>query len=288
MSTFAELLAMVRRPTAPPPLPSRGAKAASTSTPAPVQPATEAELIEALARLEAERRAAEDAAIEAQSRREKLLLEPDADEEIHQSARDLAAAELLVERLDALEPTLRNRLQDVRNAARAARWLELRDAYVAAAERHLAFLRDYEATQRPLREAVIGPLMAEFPASVTQLHNYPPPFVGDFILPVTGAVDQFAASLEQLRSMVFDPSIPPPPLFTRVSALVDEARRTGHIDANSPPEVRRALGMEARVQFVKPVRDGQGAARVAGEVVTLSGEAAAVEIASGRATRMED
>ncbi len=287
MSTFGDLLAMVRRPTAPPPLPPRGAKVASASTPAPVQPATEAELIEALARLEAERRAAEDAAIEAQNRREKLLLEPDADEEIHQAARDLAAAELLVERLDALEPTLRNRLQDVRDGARAARWLQLRDAYVAAAEQHLAFLREYEAIQWPLRETATRALMAEFPSCVTQLHNHPAPFVADFVLPVTGAVDKFAASLEQLRGMVFDPIGRVPPPFVMVRDIIAEAKRTGIIPENATPDIRRALGLETRIRFITATRDGQGVARAAGDVATFSPELAGAEIEHGRAVVME-
>ena len=283
-NVFTDLVTLIRRPTMPPPPPHAGK---GRTEPAPALPATEAELVAALANLETARRAAEDDGIAAANLRERLLLEPTADEEIYAAARALEAAELLIERLDKLEPGLRQRLQGVRDAARAARWLELRDAYVAAAEKHLAFLREYEAIQWPLREAAIRALMAEFPASVTQLHNHPAPFVTDFVLPVTGAVAKFAASLEQVRGMVFDPAGKVPPPFVMVRDIIAEAKRTGIIPENASPDIRRALGLEVRIRFITATRDGQGVARAAGDVATFSPELASEEIESGRAFVME-
>ena len=288
MSAFTDVLALLRRPTAAPAPAPRGGKSRTEPPLPPLQPPTEAELVDALGRLESERRAAEDAAIEAANRRERLLLEPSEDEAIHAAGRDLDGAELLIERLDKLEPGLRRRLQDVRDAARAARWIELRDIYVAAAERHLAFLRQYEATQWPLREAAIRPLMAEFPASVMQLHNDPSPFMADFLLPVAGIIDQFEASLERARGMHFNPSGSAPTPFIMVADLIEEAKRTGRIPDNAMPEIRRAMGVETRIRFIKATRDGQDVARTAGDVATFSPELASEEIESGRAVRMEE
>lgn len=285
MSVFVDMLALLKRPTVPPLPAPRGGK--GRAEPLPLQPATEAELVEALARLETERRVAEDAAIAAANLRERLLLEPGEDEGIFAAGRDLDAAELLIERLDKLEPGLRRRLQDIRDAGHAARWIELRDAYVAAAEQHLAFLREYEATQWPLREAAVRPLMAEFPASITQLHNYPPPFVPDFLLPVAGIIDRFEASLERVRGIQFDPAGRATPPYVMVGDLIDEAKRTGIIPENALPDIRRAMGLETRIRFITATRDAQDVARAAGDVAILPVEMAAQEIEAGRAVRME-
>lgn len=285
-NVFTDLLTLVRRPNTPPSPVSRTGKNRVEPTPAP--PVTAPELIAALASLEAERRAAEDAGIEAAGRREKLLLSPDADEAIHQAGRDLANAELLVERLDALEPHLRRQLQDIQNAKRAERWLQLRDEYVAAGERHLAYLRDFETSQRAARDAARASLLLEFPASVVQMeYGAPAPFVPDFLLLLPNVVDQFAASLDHLRGKVFDPAGRPTPPYVMLPAAIAEVLRTGAIPTNPGPELLRAMGVEVRVQFIAAIRDGQGIARGAGEVAILTGELANDEIAGGRARRLE-
>ena len=121
MSIVSDLLALVRKP-APP-------KRGKAPPPEPGIPELEA----AIAKLQAERGAAESAIYAMPGKREALLREDGTDAAIMALERVTDGHHLLIERLDRIEPELFGKLQALRTEARHAQWLALRDRYVAAA-----------------------------------------------------------------------------------------------------------------------------------------------------------
>ncbi len=215
MTILSDALALLRRPlraTAPP----RGRKP-DAAYPTPV---TEAELVTTLDRVRAERTGAEAVLAEAAARRERLLMDPDSDEAIHAAGRDLDAANLLLERLDRLEPSLWRRLREVEHAARRAQWIVSRDAYLVAVQPFAAALAEFETTHRPALDAARSALLAEFPSAAGRYAPGDDPghpsgaVVPMPPLPPPGAVAAYQRELERMAMTLHDPNpLPAPPLL---------------------------------------------------------------------------
>lgn len=245
MTILSDALDLLRRPlrsTAP----TRGRK----PDPALPGPVTEEELIAALDRVRAERTGAEAVLAEAAARRERLLMDPDSDDLIHAAARDLNAANLLLERLDRVEPDLWTRLREVQHDARRAQWIVARDAYLVAVQPFAAALAEFETTHRPALDAARSALLAEFASAAGRYAPGDDPghpsgaVVPVPPLPPPGAVAAYQRELERMAVTLHDPDPAPLPPVLR-QATPEEHRQmfgAGPVDVGQEALLRDRYG----------------------------------------------
>ena len=224
-----------------------------------------------------ERLAAVAAINTAGARREELLMQAGTDEAIALIGREVDAAQLLLERLDRLEPQYAYALSILRDQKRTARWRELRDNYCQAGVNHVAALRAVRL-DNPAYSNAFHALAAEFPDATDLLPRF-------YFLP-TGVADQLAASLDQFHLVQYQPR---PAMPRRPMRSLQDV-----IDDGDPEEialVAGALGSSApspghakqRIRLRVPVEiDGRWHEAHSG--VAVQQWTADEEVAAGRAT----
>jgi hypothetical protein len=270
MGITQDLLALLRRPIqAPAPAPHGKRQA-----PPPEQPATEAEIVAALDRAAEERRLAYSTIDRAGERREALLLIDGSDDEIAALAREVDRAQLLLERLDRLEPDLRNRLRAIRDAARIARWIALRDEYIRAGLRHVEELRRTALDRRDADEAWAS-VTREFPRAREILPVFP--FID------ADAADRLERELDRLATLTFDPHPRTQHAMRSVAAVLADPQ----VNAETFPGLGGFGGVEAQpfahIKLKVPKQDLDGRWLKIGTIIRVSGFEAATEAAAGRA-----
>lgn len=231
MSILNDALTLLRRPLRADPLLAAAPRGRKPGDAAPAAPVTADELVAALARLQAERAAAEATVAEASDRRERLLMDPFSDDLIHAVGRDLDAANLLLERLDRLEPDLWMRLREVQHAARRAQWVVARDAYISVVQPFAAAMAELEETHRSTLDAARSALLREFPSAGGRYAPGDDPghpsgaVVPMPPLPPPGAVEAYRRGLERMAMTLHDPDPAPMPPVLRQAASAEEMVR---------------------------------------------------------------
>ena len=275
MSLFENALKLLRRPVAPAADPQPRRKNGTVRDDDPVN---EPELTEALAQLQAERQTAEATLSGAAERREGLLLQPESDEEIFRLARQIDSANLTLERLDRIEPDLRQRLGEVRFHARGARWVTDRDAAAAAFTGFTEAIEQYERARREWA-GVFNALAEKWPTA---------PEIAPRMPALTATSSGYAAELERFQNVVI--MLAPPPQQQGLHSLagaIDYARKFGHAPEAIPPdwleEIERAIANATNVQTLVGTLDSEGRPVAKGSVITMSYDDAARAVTSGRA-----
>ncbi len=210
-------------------------------TPAAPGPVTEAELLAALSQLADERVAAERLLSGAADRRETLLMQPGSDDEILSLGQDIDRANLLLERLDRIEPDLRRKLGEVRFHDRNRRWIADRDA---AADAFATFTAAIDAYETARAEWV--PIWNELCARWPDVHEIAPRMPQ-----LTGSSADYEQRLASFREKVRVLAAPPPPVYHTLSNAIDYAKRFGQLPDGIPGEwqadVERAIDGEVSV-----------------------------------------
>ena len=195
MSLVADVVRLIRRPE--PKLLSKEPTVESSSSrrrpPIEVldeKPATAEELEAALARVDAERAAAQQAVLAAARRRDELLLEADSDAAIHALDAKTDTASLLLERFDRLRPELAAKLQAIEAEALQAQWAEIADRYAETALVYADKLRAAEQTAAQLNE-IRREASASFRAEADAFLPYPI----DLAKLVSGAVESLVPGI---------------------------------------------------------------------------------------------
>ena len=273
---FEKLLSIARRPV---PDPAAVPEKAGRKPARDALPATEDELAAAIALATQERIAAVQSINTAGARREELLMEPGSDEEIALIGREVDAAQLMLERLDRLEPELTYRLSLLIDQKRIARWAELRDAYVQAGVAHMVALRaihlDYGAYAR-----AHNAITAEFPDAIDLIPAFYFPAASD-------EADRLGRALDQFYLTQFSPRPVRVPLAT--VSLADIATH------GTPEEIEAARAVwgdipdvsKKRVRF-RHATNIEGVWHGENSEALLLEWTADFEIASGRAVLVEN
>ena len=280
MGAFEKLLNIARRPVANVAAVERE-RAPARGKAADELAATEEELVAALDLARRERVTATGAINTAGARREELLMQPGTDEAIALIGREVDAAQLLLERLERLEPELAYRLSALRDQKRIARWEELRRAYCQAGVNHVAALRAIQLDYGAYSHAFHA-LVAEFPDATDLLPRF-------YFLP-TGSADQLAAALDKFYLVQYQPRHSTPRKTIRsVQDVIDDgdpeeiALVSGGFGALAP----RSGNTKQRIRLRVPVQI-EGRWHEARSVVTVHQWTADDEIAAGRATLESD
>ena len=282
MGVFEKLLSVARRPVPAPSNQVKVKEASSHRTKPGEMPATEEELLAALDLAFRERTAAIDTINSAGERREELLMQPGSDEAIALIGREVDAAQLLLERLDRLEPELEYRLKIVQDQRRIDRWCELRDAYIVAGLTHVTALRAVRF-DLSARDAAWAALQAEYPAARAILPRFYSPDCGS-------KADELSAALDEFHLVQFDPNAHRRKVWTNPTLAQIQAEGT-------PEEIARAEAAfggapliplpKRRVMFNR-TSCVVGRWHEAGTTAELDGEAAGAEVSAGRAVFLDE
>jgi hypothetical protein len=221
----------------------------------------------ALARLQNERSAAQRAISAAIHERDELLLIDDSDKAIAKIDADTDRHRLTVERCDKAEPLLLAELQQLRSAAKQARWRELRTKYDVAA-------LDYAKALRVLLEKMGVMMNANDEARREGFEReVQATFVAPARLLTVESLNVFEAEIERSREL---PRPAPKPVVSRsgyfnpVENYFDPARKLGPpvgVIPSAPPAVEQqskpaTKPKPQRRRIVEPAGPGQTQFRV--------------------------
>jgi hypothetical protein len=272
MSLLETALTLLRRP-----VETEGEPPGRRKAPGPTDPLTEADLTEVLSRLIRERVEAETTLAGAADQREALLMTPGSDDQIFQLAAAIDRANLTLERLDRLEPDLRERLGQVKYYNRGARWVADRDRAAAGFEQFITAIKAYETARSQWAQAWNG-LLEKWPTA------------GD-IMPwmpkLDGSSGAYAGDVEIFRNRVIVLSEPPRAAYHTLAQAIDYARKFGHAPDGLPgdwvAECEMAIGDSVPVQILVSSLDGEARPLDKGAIVTMTYDDARRAVTNGRA-----
>lgn len=222
------------RPAPPPVKPQTPARRAGKAVAAVVMPAEEATADDLAAVLEkiAERRTELERALgNAAADRDKAVEADDIDAlAMHGQNIDRALAE--IELLDRREPQILSRLREIKGKEKAARYLVVRDAAIAAARAALPALQAAAEANEKWLAARAASLM-EFPDAFDALPG--------FVSVTMADVEKFRADINRGQRIARHET--PQPLVKTARQLIDEARRAGLRPPPGPfnEDIERAL-----------------------------------------------
>ena len=273
MSLLETALKLLRRPV------ETGVKPLPRRKPGPPQDTDphEAEVMDVLSRLQAERVEAESTLSGAAEAREALLMQPESDEAIFELGRAIDRANLQLERIDRIEPDLRRMLGELKYSARGARWVVDRDAATVAFAVYVEAIEHYEQARSGWAR-VWNDLAAKWPTATEIMPTMPA---------LNGNSTGYAAGLEAFRSRVIVLAAPPMPLYASLAQAIEFARQTGHAPEGVPlewlGEIQRAITNAVNVQMLVGGLDGEGRPLAKGTIIEMSYEDAQRAVTSGRA-----
>lgn len=245
----------------------------------------------ALSRLYAEKAAAVSAMDALRAHRHELLLEDGSDKKIAAVDRDLAAHQLVLDRVDAVEGSVIDRLQGLRSDHRRGQWKKIYGRHAAAAS---DFITKYREAVRSLNAliAITDEARAAGFEHEAMAHFPFPPTTLDFALVANyeSAVEDIADAVagrrkpmpvQPVRKPYTPPPAPPPGQGQRRVSLAD-------VEDRPPPKPRRALRADqagpgqklvsiARTGFEAP----DGSQCRAGDVIALPAEQAEDVVRNG-------
>ena len=239
----------------------------------PKGPPSVADAEQALERARQARDAAKARIAEADRRRAALLPVDGSDAEIEKVAADRGAAELSLERLSAIEPTLHAELVAARSKAKADKWDDIQSLTWPAADRFIAALKQSSSAwaemQRLATEARSVGLVVEanglFPAPAVQMAVVIDPSLAANLEKHFIRQRELGERTSKARSAEPQKALPAPAKPARVrirfvdpGVQVEGGERPGRVgdEATVDPDQAQKWGRQGTAEIIGPVKRG--------------------------------